>query len=173
MTDDGIDEAKKYFKHFFKDKEGDYFECNEYEGKKAMLHRFVAASAIGRYHALNAKTCGKMMSMDIAFPRNEKEWFEKLPPEIDELIEVKFYYGHLFCHVQHQNYILKKGIDSEKLKEKLLKIYDQRGAEYPAEHNVGHEYSCKPILTDFYKKLDPKNIFNPGIGRTSKFKNWK
>ena len=173
MTDNGIDEAKKYFEDFFNEKEGDYFECNEYEGKKAMLHRFVSASAIGRYHALNAKTSGEMMSMDIAFPRNEKDWFEKLPPEIDKLIEIKFYYGHLFCHVQHQNYILKKGIDSEKLKEKLLKIYDERGAEYPAEHNVGHEYSAKQTLIDFYKKLDPTNIFNPGIGRTSKRKYWK
>ena len=173
MTDNGIDEAKKYFQDFFNEKEGDYFECNEYEGKKAMLHRFVSASAIGRYHALNAKTSGEMMSMDIAFPRNEKDWFEKLPPEIDKLIEIKFYYGHLFCHVQHQNYILKKGIDSEKLKEKLLKIYDERGAEYPAEHNVGHEYSAKQTLIDFYKKLDPTNVFNPGIGRTSKRKYWK
>jgi len=173
MTDNGIDEAKKYFEDFFNEKEGDYFECNEYEGKKAMLHRFVSASAIGRYHALNAKTSGEMMSMDIAFPRNEKDWFEKLPPEIDKLIEIKFYYGHLFCHVQHQNYILKKGIDSEKLKEKLLKIYDERGAEYPAEHNVGHEYSAKQTLIDFYKKLDPTNIFNPGIGRASKRKYWK
>jgi len=173
MTDNGIDEAKKYFQDFFNEKEGDYFECNEYEGKKAMLHRFVSASAIGRYHALNAKTSGEMMSMDIAFPRNEKDWFEKLPPEIDKLIEIKFYYGHLFCHVQHQNYILKKGIDSEKLKEKLLKIYDERGAEYPAEHNVGHEYSAKQTLIDFYKKLDPTNVFNPGIGRTSKRRYWK
>ena len=173
MTDNGIDEAKKYFQDFFNEKEGDYFECNEYEGKKAMLHRFVSASAIGRYHALNAKTSGEMMSMDIAFPRNEKDWFEKLPPEIDKLIEIKFYYGHLFCHVQHQNYILKKGIDSEKLKEKLLKIYDERGAEYPAEHNVGHEYSAKQTLIDFYKKLDPINVFNPGIGRASKRKYWK
>ncbi len=173
MTDNGIDEAKKYFEDFFNEKEGDYFECNEYEGKKAMLHRFVSASAIGRYHALNAKTSGEMMSMDIAFPRNEKDWFEKLPPEIDKLIEIKFYYGHLFCHVQHQNYILKKGIDSEKLKEKLLKIYDERGAEYPAEHNVGHEYSAKQTLIDFYKKLDPTNVFNPGIGRTSKRRYWK
>jgi len=173
MTDNGIDEAKKYFEDFFNEKEGDYFECNEYEGKKAMLHRFVSASAIGRYHALNAKTSGEMMSMDIAFPRNEKDWFEKLPPEIDKLIEIKFYYGHLFCHVQHQNYILKKGIDSEKLKEKLLKIYDERGAEYPAEHNVGHEYSAKQTLIDFYKKLDPINVFNPGIGRASKRKYWK
>ena len=61
-----------------------------------------------------------MMSLDIAFPRNEKNWFEKLPKEIDELLEMKLYYGHLFCHVLHQNYIVKKGVDGAELKKKLL-----------------------------------------------------
>ena len=111
--------------------------------------------------------------MDIAFPRNEKDWFEKLPPEIDDLLEMKLYYGHLFCHVLHQNYIAKKGVDVEELKKKLLKIYNDRGAEYPAEHNVGHEYYAKPSLLNFYKKLDPTNALNPGIGLTSKRKYWK
>ena len=137
------------------------------------MHRYVAASAIGRYHALNENKTGGMLSMDIAFPRNEKDWFEKLPSEINDLLDIKFYYGHLFCHVLHLNYIVKKGVDVEKLKKKLLKTYDIRGAEYPAEHNVGHEYFAKPYLTEFYKKLDPTNFFNPGIGRTSKLKNWK
>jgi D-lactate dehydrogenase len=114
-----------------------------------------------------------MISLDIAFPRNEKNWLETLPKEIDEQLELKFYYGHLFCHVFHHNYILKKGVDGKKLKEKLLKIYDDMGAEYPAEHNVGHEYLAKPILSDFYKKLDPTNFFNPGVGQTSKNKYWK
>ena len=172
MSDDGIDEAENYFKKFFKNNEGNYFICNEYEAKKASLHRFVSASAIGRYHVLNSKKHGEMMSMDIAFPRNEKDWFEKLPKEIDDMFEMKLYYGHLFCHVLHQNYILKKDVDAEKLKEKLLKVYDKRGAEYPAEHNVGHEYYAKPNLSKFYKKLDPTNIFNPGIGKTSKLKDW-
>ena len=172
MSDDGIEEAENYFKNFFKDNEGDYFICNEYEAKKASLHRFVSASAIGRYHVLNSKKHGEMMSMDIAFPRNEKDWFEKLPKEIDDMFEMKLYYGHLFCHVLHQNYILKKDVDAEQLKEKLLKVYDKRGAEYPAEHNVGHEYYAKPNLSKFYKKLDPTNIFNPGIGKTSKLKDW-
>ena len=172
MSDDGIEEAENYFKNFFKDNEGDYFICNEYEAKKASLHRFVSASAIGRYHVLNSKKHGEMMSMDIAFPRNEKDWFEKLPKEIDDMFGMKLYYGHLFCHVLHQNYILKKDVDAEQLKEKLLKVYDKRGAEYPAEHNVGHEYYAKPNLSKFYKKLDPTNIFNPGIGKTSKLKDW-
>ena len=173
MSDDGIDEAKKYFKSFFKNKEGSFFECNEKEGKKAMLHRFVSASAIGRYHSLNKNKHGEMMSLDIAFPRNEKNWFEELSPEIDDLIEMKLYYGHLFCHVQHLNYIVKKGVDADALKKKLLKTYDERGAEYPAEHNIGHEYFIKPSLLKFYKELDPSNTFNPGIGHTSKKKYWK
>ena len=173
MTDDGINEAEIYFKDFFKDKKGDFFICNSHEGKKAMLHRYVSASAIGRYQALNKKNIGEMMSLDIAFPRNEKNWLETLPKEINDKLELKFYYGHLFCHVFHHNYILKKGVDAKKLKKELLEIYDKRGAEYPAEHNVGHEYKAMPVLTEFYKKLDPTNFFNPGIGHTSKLKNWK
>ena len=173
MTDEGINEAEIYFKDFFKNKKGDFFICNSHEGKKAMLHRYVSASAIGRYQALNKKNIGEMMSLDIAFPRNEKNWLEILPQEINDKLELKFYYGHLFCHVFHHNYILKKGVDAKKLKKELLEIYDKRGAEYPAEHNVGHEYKAMPVLTEFYKKLDPTNFFNPGIGQTSKLKNWK
>ena len=173
MSDEGIDEAKIYFDKFFTENEGSFFECTEKEAKKAILHRFVAASALNRYHAINSSKTGGMMSMDIAFPRNEKDWFENLLPEIDDLIELKLYYGHLFCHVLHQNYIVKKGVDTKLLKEKLLKSFDARGAEYPAEHNVGHEYFAKPSLSNFYKELDPTNGFNPGIGKTSKYKNWK
>ena len=173
MTDEGIKEAEKYFNNFFKNNEGDFFICNSKEAKKAMLHRYVSASAIGRYQALNKKNIGDMMSLDIAFPRNEKKWLEVLPKSIDDQIEYKFYYGHLFCHVFHHNYILKKGANGEKLKKQLLNIYDRVGAEYPAEHNIGHEYYAKPVLKDFYKNLDPTNTFNPGIGKSSKKKYWK
>ncbi|MDC1049137.1 hypothetical protein OAQ80_06480, partial [Flavobacteriaceae bacterium] len=33
-------------------------------------------------------------------------------------------------------------------------------------------YLAKPSLKKFYKELDPTNVFNAGIGRTSKNKNW-
>lgn len=172
-ADESIDETRAYFKKYFQEKEGDFFECTEKEGAKALLHRFVAGSAIGRYHAIHAKKVGSMMSIDVAFPRNEKDWFEKLPPAIDDLLEVKLHYGHLFCHVFHQNYIVKKGVDEKFLKEKILKMFDARGAEYPAEHNVGHEYVAKPTLRKFYQSLDPTNSFNPGIGQTSKQHHWR
>ena len=173
MSDDGIEEADQYFKDFFKNNDGSFFKCNSKESKKAMMQRYVAASAVGRYHTLNKMNVGEMLSMDIALPRNEKNWFEKLPEEIDDLFEMKLYYGHLFCHVLHQNYIVKKGVDVEKLKDKLLKNYEKRGAEFPAEHNFGHEYKANAELVNFYKNLDPTNSFNPGIGGTSKLKNWK
>ena len=173
MSDEGIEEAKKYFEKFFINNDGDFFECTKKEAEKAILHRFVAASAIARYYDLNEKNLGGMLSMDIAFPRNEKNWFEKLPPDIENLFVMKLYYGHLFCHVLHQNYIVKKGVDIEQVKQKLLQTYDDKGAEYPAEHNVGHEYYAKPSLSNFYKKLDPTNSFNPGLGGTSKQKYWK
>ena len=172
MSDNGIDEARLYFKDFFQKNEGSYFECDEKEAKKAILHRFVAASALGRYYSINKNNIGSMLSLDIAFPRNELNWFENLPEEIDKLFEMKLYYGHLFCHVLHHNYIVKKGVDAEKLMKKILKYYDSIGAECPAEHNVGHEYFAKPALSKFYKSLDPTNSFNPGIGKTSKKKYW-
>lgn len=54
----------------------------------------------------------------------------------------------------------------------MLEILNQRGAEYPAEHNVGHLYHAKPDLQAFYQDADPTNSFNPGIGKTSKQKHW-
>ena len=173
MSDEGINEARDYFSKVFENSDGDYFECNNFESKKASLHRFVSASAIGRYHILNSKKHGEMMSLDIAFPRNEKKWFEELPKEIDDMLEMKLYYGHLFCHVMHHNYITKKNANAEEVKNKLLEIYKSKGAKYPAEHNVGHEYIAEPSLVHFYNELDPTNSLNPGIGGTSKLKNWE
>ena len=54
-ADESIDESREYFETFFKKHEGDFFECTDKEGKKAVLHRFVAGSAIGRYHAIHQK----------------------------------------------------------------------------------------------------------------------
>jgi D-lactate dehydrogenase len=139
----------------------------------AILHRFAAAGAIGRFFSLYKNKLGPMMTIDVALRRNERDWLETLPEEIEEQIECKYYYGHFFCHVNHQNYIMKKGVNAKEIKNRILASFDDRGAEYPAEHNVGHEYCAKPVLRDFYKELDPSNTFNPGIGQTSKLKNWQ
>lgn len=172
MSNEGVDEAREYLNEFFKTNEGGYFECTEEEADKAMLHRFVAGGAIGRYHIMHSKEVGAMMTIDVALRRNDPDWFEVLPKEIDDQIDTKLYYGHLFCHVMHQNYIVKKGADAKALKNQILATFDARKAEYPAEHNVGHEYAAKETLRNFYRELDPTNSFNPGIGKTTKLKNW-
>ncbi|WP_337262136.1 MULTISPECIES: D-lactate dehydrogenase [unclassified Serratia (in: enterobacteria)] len=172
MSGPGVEEAQQYLQSYFAQANGDFFVCTPEEGKKAFLHRFAAAGAAIRYHAVHANQVEDILALDIALRRNDTEWFETLPPEIDSQLVHKLYYGHFMCHVFHQDYVLKKGADCHALKEQMLAILDRRGAEYPAEHNVGHLYHAKPDLQAFYKDADPTNSFNPGLGKTSKQKFW-
>ncbi|PKH20951.1 D-lactate dehydrogenase [Enterobacterales bacterium CwR94] len=172
MSGDGIEEARKFLKSYFREGEGEFFECTPEEGSKAFLHRFAAAGAAVRYHAIHADKVEDILALDIALRRNDREWFEQLPPEFDGQLTHRLYYGHFMCHVFHQDYIVKKGVDAHALKARMLEILNTRGAEYPAEHNVGHIYQAKPELAAFYQQLDPTNTFNPGIGKTSKHKCW-
>jgi D-lactate dehydrogenase len=149
---------------------GGWFLCDALEAEKAMLHRFIAAGAPVRYHAVHEREVEDIITLDIALRRNDEEWQENLPHELEKDIILKLYYGHFFCNVFHQDYIVRKGSDPKLLKQKLLRLLDDRGAEYPAEHNVGHLYEAKPVLREFYELLDPTNSFNPGIGKTSKQK---
>ena len=113
---------------------------------------------------------GDILALDIALRRNDMDWVETLPPELDAKIEKKLYYGHFFCHVFHQDYILKKGTEAKQVKAEMLALLDNRGAKYPAEHNVGHLYDAEDTLKAFYRSLDPTNTFNPGIGHMEKTK---
>ncbi len=174
MGGDGVQEARDYLTSYFKESsKGAFFECDAVETQAAMLHRFAVASAAIRYRAIHEKKVQDIVALDIALRRNDREWFETLPPEIDQKISHKLYYGHFMCHVFHQDYIVKKGHDCMELEHQMLELLDKRGAQYPAEHNVGHLYEAKPALRKFYKALDPTNSFNPGIGHTSKKKHWQ
>ena len=174
MGGDGVQEARDYLTSYFKESsKGAFFECDAVETQAAMLHRFAVASAAIRYRAIHEKEVEDIVALDIALRRNDREWFETLPPEIDQKISHKLYYGHFMCHVFHQDYIVKKGHDCMELEHQMLELLDKRGAQYPAEHNVGHLYEAKPALRKFYKALDPTNSFNPGIGYTSKKKHWQ
>ncbi|WP_427835343.1 D-lactate dehydrogenase [Actinobacillus pleuropneumoniae] len=174
MGGTGVAEAREYLKQYFSESDkGGYFECNAVETQAAMLHRFAVASAAIRYRATHENEVEDIVALDIALRRNDQDWFEVLPPEIDQKILHKLYYGHFMCHVFHQDYIVKKGVDCVALEHEMLALLDKRGAQYPAEHNVGHLYEAKPTLRKFYKDLDPTNSFNVGIGQTSKKKYWK
>lgn len=173
MGGSGIAEARVYFAALLPTITGDMFECSPGEGRDAFLHRFAVAGAASRYCTLHAARVGGLVALDIALRRNDQDWIEVLPPEIDRQIEKKLYYGHFFCHVFHQDYVVKKGTDCTALEHAMCHLLDSRGAEYPAEHNVGHLYKAKPALATFYRDIDPTNSLNPGIGQTSRIRDWR
>ncbi|CAG9217629.1 D-lactate dehydrogenase [Paraburkholderia tropica] len=173
VSADTVDETRAYLQRYFADMSGDFFECTDEEGSKAFLHRFAAAGAAVRYRAVHGEEVEDIVALDIALRRNDRDWFETLPPNVEKPIAIKLYYGHFLCHVFHQDYIVRKGNDCLALEHEMWKLLDKRGAEYPAEHNVGHLYHAKPALKAFYEALDPCNCFNPGIGQTSKFAHYR
>ena len=168
-----VQETRAFLASMFPSPHGAYFECTAEEGEKAFLHRFTVAGAAIRYRNLHRNQVEGIVSLDIAFRRDEWDWFEKLPAELLAPITHRIYYGHFFCHVFHQDYIVSRGYDAVKLEHKMWKLLDARGAEYPAEHSLGHMYIAKPALAAYYRTLDPCNALNPGIGRTSKHRHWR
>ena len=173
MAGPGIGEAAAYLRSVFPSARGDFFKCTDDETEKAFMHRFVAAGAAVRYRAIHDQQVEDIVALDVALKQNDQEWVEALPEDVRSQIHLALYYGHFFCHVFHQDYVVRKGCDIEALKYRLLQLLDERGAEYPAEHNVGHLYKAKPALAQFYRQLDPGNHFNPGIGQTSKLAGWQ
>ncbi|WP_151981901.1 D-lactate dehydrogenase [Acinetobacter guerrae] len=167
------DQTAQFLKEYFAvHPTGTYFLCDEEEGRKAFLHRFAIAGTAIRYRDTHRSEVEDIVALDIALRRNDRDWVEQLPADMEQKILHKLYYGHFFCHVFHQDYIVKKGVDPLAMEHQMWTLLDARRAEYPAEHNVGHLYIAKPALANFYQKLDPTNSFNVGIGHTSKLKYW-
>ncbi|MDP5307273.1 D-lactate dehydrogenase [Paracoccus spongiarum] len=168
----GIAEARDHLAGIFPSASGDMFECTPDEGRAAFLHRFAVAGAAVRYRAIHAAEVADIVALDIALRRNDRDWVETLPADLDAKLVKKLYYGHFFCHVFHQDYVVRKGHDCLAVEHEMWRLLDRRGAEYPAEHNVGHLYKAKPGLSAFYRQIDPTNSLNPGIGQTSKRAHW-
>nr|WP_298128736.1 D-lactate dehydrogenase [uncultured Pseudoxanthomonas sp.] len=165
--------TRAFLDTYFGGREGDFFACDDDEGRKAFLLRFAVAGAAVRYRAVHAGEVEDIVALDVALRRDDRAWAEQLPADVAATMVARLYYGHFFCHVFHQDYIVKKGADPLAVEHRLWDLLDARGAEYPAEHNVGHLYRAKPALAAFYRALDPTNTFNPGIGQTSKRADWK
>ncbi|MEG0114359.1 MAG: D-lactate dehydrogenase [Comamonas sp.] len=174
VSNDTADATRAFLTtHFSGSTTGGWFECDQDEGRKAFLHRFAIAGAAIRYREVHRAQVEDIVALDVALRRNDREWVEQLPAEVEADMVHKLYYGHFFCHVFHQDYIVKKGVDPLAMEHRMWALLDARRAEYPAEHNVGHLYVAKPALADFYRQLDPSNSFNPGIGHTARGKNWE
>ncbi|MFJ3054954.1 D-lactate dehydrogenase [Herbaspirillum sp. NPDC087042] len=173
MSDEGIAEARAYLQARLPTAQADFIECDSEEGEAAFLNRFAVGSATNRYRAVHRDTVEDLVALDIALPRNTTQWFETLPEDLAAQIDYTMYCGHFFCHVMHQEYLVRKGGDCDAIKARLLAALEARGARYPAEHNFGHLYQAPEEVQHFYRKLDPTNAFNPGIGKASTRHCWE
>jgi D-lactate dehydrogenase (quinone) len=152
---------------------GAVHDCSPAEGRRAFRHASAATGAVIRYAALRRARIGGLVSLDVALRRNDKAWFYVLPDHLKHMVEKTLVYGHFLCHVFHHDFILKKGADAAAFRRGMLAHYSARGAESPAGHNVGHLYRANKAQVDFFRKLDPTNSLNPGIGQTSRNANWR
>lgn len=169
---DGIEETRAYLASIFPSATGDFFECEEEEAAAAFRNRYAIGGGSVRYRAVHGDKVENIVALDLALPRNTLDWRETLPEGVEQQIERRIFCGHFMCQVFHYDYVVKKGTDWLAIERQIIAHLNGRGIEFPSEHNVGHLYAAKPVLADFYRSLDPTNAMNPGIGQTSKRKDW-
>jgi D-lactate dehydrogenase len=168
------DELQRLLETFFSDRSGQYFACDAREERDAFLVRFgVGGCTISYCDYKGINTDQRLIAFDVALRRNDTEWRIKLPQALQDQVLEDSCCGHFFCFVNHQDYILKPGVDALAFKHDVLEYLDRRGAKYPAEHNVGHLYHASCEHESHMRQLDPTNSCNPGIGKTSKKKFWQ
>ncbi|ARO13891.1 D-lactate dehydrogenase [Ketogulonicigenium robustum] len=172
MDGDGVAEARAWLGAHFPSATGDFFECTEAEAADAFRHRYAVAGSSVRYRAVHHKRLDNLVSLDMALPRNVQDWREDLPADVPAKVEMTMAAGHFLCMVFHYDYAIKKGFHWHEVEADIIAHLAKNGVEFPSEHNVGHLYQAKPALADFYRSLDPTNTMNPGIGRTTRKRNW-
>ena len=89
-----------------------------------------------RYRAIHRKEVEDIVALDVALRSNDPDWLENLPPDVSEAMIHKLYYGHFFCHVFHQDYIIRKGHNTVDLEHRIWALLDRRGAQYPADSAI-------------------------------------
>ncbi len=164
-----FDEVLKVSKNIFNENnKNNLLICSTKESKILTLNRFVFAGASARCANILRSANSELLPFDVALKRNDDNWFHDIAVDAKKDVLKTLTVGHFFCLVFHREYVIKEGINNNTVKDKILRWFDEIGAKYPAEHNVGHVYEADDNLRKFYRKLDPCNIFNPGIGKTSK-----
>lgn len=151
--------------------ESEWMETGEAEGAAVARVRFAAAAATVRFREV-ALGAGPLVALDIALPRNRAEFSLQLPEELDRQILARAEYGHFLCNVFHLDFVLADGVDPVNFEKAMKDFVESMGGRMPAEHSFGHLYPATPQVEAFYRELDPTNSFNPGIGLTSRRKDW-
>jgi D-lactate dehydrogenase (quinone) len=162
------------------------FECTKPSQTKGLTaFRFVAATAFRTWCVGNGM---QGISVDYALPKTNGG---SKPPLMvaktsitkdddgdgdTQLVAVqpikRMRYSHFGCNVVHEDLAYAPGVDVEAAKHAFKQAVEELSAgKLPAEHGHGTEYHAPRETQERWKRMDPLNVLNPGIGGMSdKFK---
>ena len=132
--------------------------------------RFVAAPAF-RTYCVGQGLQG--YSVDYALPKNAGT----APPLSDKDNQQqqplkRMRYSHFACNVVHEDLAYGPEVDMAAAKHEFkTAVATKSHGKLPAEHGHGTEYVAPEVTQARWKRMDPLNVFNPGIGGlSSKFR---
>jgi len=143
------------------------YECRSpSEADCLTAFRFVAAPAFKTW------CIGEGMqgfSVDYALPKNAGT----APPLSSQPVK-RMRYSHFGCNVVHEDLAYPMDVNAMQAKMDLKYTVEKdcRG-KLPAEHGHGTEYTAPPETQERWKRMDPLNVMNPGIGGLSTFPQYK
>jgi D-lactate dehydrogenase len=127
------------------------------ESASLSAFRFVAAPAF-RTWCVGQGLQG--FSVDYALPKNRGN-----APSLSTKPVKRMRYSHFGCNVVHEDLAYASDVDMDKAKMELKKTVEHDcGGKLPAEHGHGIEYVAPPETQERWKRMDPLNVLNPGIG---------
>jgi len=143
-------------------------ECkSSREAARLTAFRFVAAPAFKTW-CVGENLQGT--SVDYALPKNGGAApiipKDNTPAQAQPVKRMR--YSHFGCNVVHEDlaYDLNVNVHDAKLAFKKI-VEHQSGGKLPAEHGHGTEYHAPPETQKRWKRMDPLNIMNPGVGGLS------
>jgi len=136
--------------------------CQDEEKAQAMSWRFVVAPAFRTYCVGNDM---QGLSVDYALPKSSTLY--PALPEQDHPISGRWVYGHFGCNVYHEDLVYGPDVEVYAAKKGVKKAVEGGGGRLPAEHGHGTEYVAPKELQEKWRRIDPLNVMNPGVGGTS------
>jgi D-lactate dehydrogenase (quinone) len=163
--DGSLDRFESRFAKFQQDNPDkiDVYECTTaIEKASVSSFRFIAAPAF-RTYCVGA--CLQGVSVDYALPKNHGE--EPQLPSAN-MPTKRLRYSHFACNVVHEDLAYEQGVDTHEAKMELKRTVDHvcKG-KLPAEHGHGMEYHAPKDTQERWRRMDPLNVFNPGVGGLS------
>ena len=68
--------------------------------------------------------------------------------------------------------MISNDVDVKDAKKRIKKLIEDAGGKLPAEHGHGTEYEAPASTKERWKKIDPTNSMNPGVGHSSSLKGY-